>query len=93
MKEKVQLSNYIRPDKECVFIPYTTAGQLLDTEYVGDVRLAGGRSPTLEPKADDAGARAARQALPLQPGRRARAAQLFGSAKTAGDHRRHRRSA
>ena len=24
MKEKVQLSNYFRPDKECVFIPYTT---------------------------------------------------------------------
>jgi len=27
MKEKIQLSNYNRPDKESVFIPYTTAGR------------------------------------------------------------------
>jgi putative ABC transport system permease protein len=33
-KEKVQLSNYGRPDKESVFIPYTTAGQLWNTEFV-----------------------------------------------------------
>ena len=33
-KEKVQLSNYGRPDKESVFIPYTTAGQLWNTEYL-----------------------------------------------------------
>ena len=33
-KEKVQLSNYNRPDKQCVFIPYTTAAQLWNTEYV-----------------------------------------------------------
>jgi putative ABC transport system permease protein len=33
-KEKVQLSTYGRPDKESVFIPYTTAGQLWNTEYV-----------------------------------------------------------
>jgi putative ABC transport system permease protein len=32
--EKVQLSNYGRPDKESVFIPYTTAGQLWNTEYM-----------------------------------------------------------
>jgi putative ABC transport system permease protein len=36
-KEKVQLSNYGRPDSESVFIPYTTAGQLWNTEYVSDV--------------------------------------------------------
>jgi putative ABC transport system permease protein len=36
-KEKVQLSNYNRPDKECVFIPYTTAGQMWNTEYVNDI--------------------------------------------------------
>jgi putative ABC transport system permease protein len=34
MKDKVQLSNYNRPDKECIFIPYTTAAQLWNTEYV-----------------------------------------------------------
>jgi len=33
-REKVQLSNYGRPDKESVFIPYTTAGQLWNTEFV-----------------------------------------------------------
>ncbi len=35
-KEKIQLANYNRPDKECVFIPYTTAGQLWNTEYLND---------------------------------------------------------
>jgi putative ABC transport system permease protein len=34
LKEKVQLSNYQRPDKNCIFIPYTTAGQLWNTEYL-----------------------------------------------------------
>ena len=33
-KEKVQLSSYGRPDKESVFIPHTTAGQLWNTEFV-----------------------------------------------------------
>jgi putative ABC transport system permease protein len=33
-KEKVQLSNYNRPDRESVFIPYTTSGQLWNTEYL-----------------------------------------------------------
>jgi putative ABC transport system permease protein len=33
-REKVQLSNYQRPDKECIFIPYTTAGQLWNTEFL-----------------------------------------------------------
>jgi putative ABC transport system permease protein len=37
MKEKVQLSNYGRPDKESVFIPYSTAGPIYDTEYVSDI--------------------------------------------------------
>ena len=33
-KEKVQLSNYNRPDKESIFIPHTTAGQMWNTEFV-----------------------------------------------------------
>jgi putative ABC transport system permease protein len=33
-KEKIQLSNYGRPDKQSIFIPYTTAGQLWDTQYL-----------------------------------------------------------
>ena len=35
MQEKVQLSNYNRPDKFCVFIPWTTMGGLTDNKYVG----------------------------------------------------------
>jgi putative ABC transport system permease protein len=34
MEEKVQLSNYNRPDKYCVFIPWTTMGGLSDNRYV-----------------------------------------------------------
>jgi putative ABC transport system permease protein len=33
-KEKVQLSNYNRPDKESIFIPHTTAGQMFNTEFL-----------------------------------------------------------
>ena len=34
MEEKVQLSSYQRPDKYCIFIPWTTMGALTDTRYV-----------------------------------------------------------
>jgi len=34
MEEKVQLSNYQRPDKYCIFIPWTTMSNLTDTRYV-----------------------------------------------------------
>ena len=43
MDEKVQMSNYNRPDKYCVFIPYTTMAQLADTAVRRHVRLPGGR--------------------------------------------------
>ena len=33
-REKVQLANYTRPDKESIFIPHTTAGQVWNTEYL-----------------------------------------------------------
>jgi putative ABC transport system permease protein len=33
-KPKVQLSNYRRSDRESVFIPYTTAGQIWNTEFL-----------------------------------------------------------
>jgi len=35
MQEKVQMSNYNRPDKYCIFIPWTTAAGLMDTTQVG----------------------------------------------------------
>src|SRR5215468_2079314 len=34
MEEKVQLSNYNRPDKYCVFIPWTTMSGLVNNKYV-----------------------------------------------------------
>ncbi|HUR35308.1 MAG TPA: ABC transporter permease [Vicinamibacterales bacterium] len=37
MQEKVQMSNYNRPDKYCIFIPWTTASGLMDTTQVGIV--------------------------------------------------------
>ena len=49
-KEKVQLSSYGRPDKESVFIPYTTAGQLWNTEYLS-VLIYQAVDPTLDARA------------------------------------------
>jgi len=79
-KEKVQLSNYGRPDKESVFIPYTTAGQLWNTEFV-NVLVYQAVDPTLDAKA----ARQVREAL----GKRLRfnpnderAMNFFGSAES-----------
>src|SRR5512144_441714 len=34
MDDKVQLSSYFAPDKECVFVPYTAMSQFSDTEYL-----------------------------------------------------------
>ncbi len=50
MEEKVQLSNYNRPDKYCVFIPWTTMGALSDNRYVGTF-VWQAVSPMLEKKA------------------------------------------
>src|SRR4051812_16423331 len=49
-EEKVQLSNYNRPDKECVFIPWTTMGGLTDNKYVGTF-VWQPVTPVLEPQA------------------------------------------
>jgi putative ABC transport system permease protein len=37
MQDKVQMSNYNRPDKYCIFIPWTTGSGLMDTTQVGIV--------------------------------------------------------
>ena len=34
MDDKVQMSSYFSPDAYCVFIPYTTMGELADTQYL-----------------------------------------------------------
>jgi putative ABC transport system permease protein len=50
MQEKVQLSNYNRPDRYCVFVPWTTMGGLSDTRYVSTF-VWQAVTPVLEPKA------------------------------------------
>ena len=72
MEDKVQLSNYNRPDKYCVFIPWTTMASLADTRYVNTF-VCQARRPDARAEGDGPGEGVARQAVPLQPGRRARA--------------------
>jgi putative ABC transport system permease protein len=80
MEEKVQLSNYNRPDKYCVFIPWTTMGGLTDNRYVGTF-VWQAVSPMLEPKAT----RQVRELLAKRYRYDAsdeRAVTMFGSEKT-----------
>ena len=47
MDRKMQMSNYFTSDDECVFIPYTTAGDLWDTRYAA-VLVFSAVSPSME---------------------------------------------
>ena len=51
-REKVQLSNYNRRDKDCIFIPYTTAAQLWNTEYLNAL-VYQAMDATLDPRVKD----------------------------------------
>lgn len=51
MKEKAQLSNYFRPDVQCIFVPYTTASQLWYQAWV-DTIVWQAVDPGKEPAAD-----------------------------------------
>jgi len=51
MKEKAQLSNYRRPDIQCVFIPYTTASQVWYQAWT-DVVVWQSVDQSKEPEAD-----------------------------------------
>jgi putative ABC transport system permease protein len=80
MDEKVQLSNYNRPDKYCIFIPWTTMGGLADNRYVGTF-VWQAVSPLMEPKAT----RQVREFLAKRYRYNAadeRAVNMFGSQKT-----------
>jgi putative ABC transport system permease protein len=79
-KEKVQLSNYGRPDKESVFIPYTTAGQLWNTEYLSDL-VVQVMDPTLEPRARTQVMDVLSKRLRFNP-KDDRAFRMFGSSET-----------
>ena len=51
MKDKAQLSNYFRPDRESVFIPYTAVSQLWDARWLS-VLVWQAVDPLMEPKAE-----------------------------------------
>jgi putative ABC transport system permease protein len=50
MDDKVQLSNYFSPDKECIFIPHTAMAQLANTEYL-DTLVFQSVDPSVQPRA------------------------------------------
>jgi len=79
-KEKVQLSNYGRPDKESVFIPYTTAGQVWNTEFMS-VLVYQAVDPTLDTRATKQVKEALAKRLRFNPGDE-RAVNVFGSAQS-----------
>ena len=80
-REKVQLSNYMRPDKESVFIPYTTAGQLWNTEY-STVMVYQAVDASKEEQATKAVKESLGKRLGFDPADE-RALRLFGSSFTA----------
>jgi putative ABC transport system permease protein len=77
-REKVQLSNYGRPDKESVFIPYTTAGQIWNTEYLS-VLVYQAVDPTLDARTTAQVKEALGRQLRFNPSDE-RALRVFGSA-------------
>jgi putative ABC transport system permease protein len=79
-KEKVQLSSYGRPDKESVFIPYTTAGQLWNTEFV-NVLIYQAVDPTMDARVTKQVREALGKRLRFNPADE-RALNVFGSAES-----------
>jgi putative ABC transport system permease protein len=79
-KEKVQLSSYGRPDKESVFIPYTTAGQLWNTEFVY-VLIYQAVDPTMDARVTRQVRDALGKRLRFNPADE-RALNVFGSAES-----------
>ena len=78
-KEKVQLSNYNRPDRESIFIPHTTAGQLWNTEYL-NVLVYQAVDPTLHARAAAQVKEVLARRLRFSPDDE-RALRVFGSAE------------
>ena len=79
-REKIQLSNYRGPDKESIFIPYPTAGQLWNTEYV-DILVYQSVSPTLDARTTQEVKKTLAARLRFNPADE-RAVEVFGSAET-----------
>jgi len=79
MKEKIQLSNYNRPDKESVFIPYTTAGRMWNTEYLNTLVFEA-MDPALNTRTTNQVKEVLGKRLRFNPAD-ARALRIFGSAE------------
>lgn len=79
MSEKVQLSNYNRPDKYCVFIPWSSMTGLVDTTQVG-VFVWQALSSTLEDRATRQVRAYLAERYRYDPADE-RAANMFGSAQ------------
>jgi putative ABC transport system permease protein len=79
-RDKVQLSNYGRPDKESVFIPYTTAGQLWNTEFV-NVLVYQTMDPVLDARTTSQVKEVLGKRLRFNPADE-RAVRTFGSAES-----------
>ncbi len=80
-REKVQLSNYMGSDKESVYIPYTTAGQLWNTEYTTVMVYQ-----AVDASKEEQATRHVKEALGKRLGfdpTDERALRLFGSSQTA----------
>jgi putative ABC transport system permease protein len=80
-KQKVQLSNYGSPDAECIYIPYSTAGQLWNTTYM-DVMVYQAVDPTLEARATEGVRQVLGERLGFSPGD-TRAIDEFGSTQAS----------
>jgi putative ABC transport system permease protein len=80
-REKVQLSNYGRPDKQSVFIPHTTAGQLWNTEFLS-VLIYQAVDPTLDAQATASVRETLGRQLRFNPADE-RAVRVFGSSASA----------
>jgi len=80
LEEKVQLSNYNRPDKYCIFIPWTTMSALADYRYVGTF-VWQAMSPWLELKAQKQVREFFAKRYRFNPADE-RALNMFGSEKT-----------
>ena len=79
-QDKIQLSNYGRPDKQCIFIPYTVASQLWDTEYLNTI-VYQALDPAMGSKADAHVKEVLGKRLRFNPADE-RAIRVFGSAQS-----------
>ena len=82
MNDKAQLSNYFRPDKESIFIPYTVVSQLWYQQWLS-VLVWQAVDPMMEREGRPGGARAARRSAMASTRPTSARCRGFGSAEAA----------